>query len=1020
MDQHDLTAALQEESKKFQEAYSWLKAHMPPSFFENLDQERVMLVAHHLMNLHLQDYYSQIHLKRSAIDLCLDSPDADLRILKHYTLFGIRHYRTFVSNTILPGTKSRLRIALLNFTEFSDKKPPFEHELALENSKEVFQQLHGRNPDLSEKEFHQLLTEINPRFLKSLTKERLIVGLDMYFRAKTRDACQYEIRYNEDWKEKQDTPSMQIVLAWKNVPKHNFLFHLARVVYRHGLQMTRVNASYLNAYSKESILLLSLGLHGSKGGACWEEANIEDFLQELVTVKYFEGMEELEALFVDSGLISGNMGNLLKTMMYFIHQVLVHADLNMYSLQSIEEGLCRHPELTVQLCHAFTLRFHPERRNEAEFEKTAQAFEKLVEQLDTGNDLNDTRRKNILRQGLNFIRYTLKTNFYRTNKTAFCFRLDPKYLDDVPFDRKEKFPELPFGIFFMKGMHFFGFHIRFKDLSRGGLRTVCPERLEQYLNERNNVFAECYGLSYTQQKKNKDIPEGGSKGVILMEPYERMSSEAKIYRRELEIEGTSHEEIEAKIQHFHQEQKLEFLYQSQRAYIEGLMTLINCNPDGSLKAKNVVDHYKYPEYIYLGPDENSHNVMLEWIAEYSKKCGYKPGGTFISSKPSAGINHKEFGVTSLGVNVYLEETLKFLDIDPFTDPFTIKMTGGPDGDVAGNELMNLYRFYPKTAKLIALTDVSGTIYDPEGLDLAIMVDLFKRGVSINQYPPEKLHEDGFLLDVRKKREQTAYAQQSLCLHMQGGRLVEEWLNGNEMNHVWRHNVLSAKTDVFIPAGGRPRTLNDANWNDFLDETGKPTARAIIEGANLFLTPRARRSLEKLGVLIIKDSSANKGGVICSSFEVLSGLIMSEEEFLREKPQLVEEILQTIRDRARDEAQLLLRTHKETNAFLTDLSELVSQRINDYKYELLNYLQTIALSSNPDDPLIQCLLHYCPPLLRKKSSKRLLTDLPDIHKKAIIACYIAQKLVYHRGLSWSPSLVDVLPLVINDKEIVGIQ
>ena len=39
-----------------------------------------------------------------------------------------------------------------------------------------------------------------------------------------------------------------------------------------------------------------------------------------------------------------------------------------------------------------------------------------------------------------------------------------------------------------------------------------------------------------------------------------------------------------------------------------------------------------------------------------------------------------------------------------------------------------------------------------------------------------------------------------------------------------------------PAAGRPRTLGDTNYKDFLDETGKPTARGIIEGANLYLTP----------------------------------------------------------------------------------------------------------------------------------------------------------------------------------------
>ena len=72
------------------------------------------------------------------------------------------------------------------------------------------------------------------------------------------------------------------------------------------------------------------------------------------------------------------------------------------------------------------------------------------------------------------IQHTLKTNFYRMNYTAISFRLDPKYLDDIPFERSKKFPELPYAIFFIKGMHFFGFHIRFKDLARGGLRTVFP------------------------------------------------------------------------------------------------------------------------------------------------------------------------------------------------------------------------------------------------------------------------------------------------------------------------------------------------------------------------------------------------------------------------------------------------------------------------------------------------------------------------------------------------------------------
>ncbi len=31
-----------------------------------------------------------------------------------------------------------------------------------------------------------------------------------------------------------------------------------------------------------------------------------------------------------------------------------------------------------------------------------------------------------------------------------------------------------------------------------------------------SMFEECYNLALTQQRKNKDIPEGGSKGVVLL------------------------------------------------------------------------------------------------------------------------------------------------------------------------------------------------------------------------------------------------------------------------------------------------------------------------------------------------------------------------------------------------------------------------------------------------------------------------------------------------------------------------
>lgn len=55
-------------------------------------------------------------------------------------------------------------------------------------------------------------------------------------------------------------------------------------------------------------------------------------------------------------------------------------------------------------------------------------------------------------------------------------------------------------------------------------------------------------------------------------------------------------------------------------------------------------------------------------------------------------------------------------------------------------------------------------------------------------------------------------------------------------------------------------------------------RIIVEGANLFVTQQARLVLEKRGVILIRDSSANKGGVTSSSLEVLAGLALNENEY----------------------------------------------------------------------------------------------------------------------------------------------
>lgn len=996
---------------RLQEIVAWMDLAMPSPFFQAVNQEYRTLIASNLIELHLQEFFTTLNLRSLAITLCLDSPHADVQILQAFQQYGIKHYRAYVSKlpVPIPEVHGLLRVGLIVFTEATES---FYDECSLKNREEMARLLEKHEPGLKSAHRDALMHEMENSFFCSLEGEPLPIAVEMFLRARTRDHCQYELRYHRESKNVEGA-SLEVILAWRNTPKGHFLYRIARVVERHQLVMRSVNATYVNDASSHRVLVMLLGLDGRLGKSAWEVTNLTDFLRELCTVQHGAEEDMIDAKLVQTDVLTGNEANFIRSLLPCLHQCLVHVDANLYRYDNMEEAFCRHGELTAEVCRLFALKFHPEKRDIEQYEIVREQLIQKILTLDTGQEENDTRRRTILMQTLHLIQWCFKTTLYRKNNTAIGFRFDPRYLDELPFARKEKFPELPFAVFYIRGLHFFGFHIRFTDLARGGLRTIYVEQHEKWLSERNTIFAECYNLALTQHKKNKDIPEGGSKGVLFLDLADQLEQEAAILRRELEMSGTQEEEIQKKLKNYTEQQRQELLLAAQRAYVESLLTLVNCEEDGRLRAKDVIDLYGKPEYLYLGPDERMSDSMIEWIARYSQKVHYKPGSAFITSKPLYGINHKHYGVTSLGVHVYVEALLKFLGINPHTENFSVKLSGGPDGDVAGNEICQLAKHYPNTAKIKAIIDISGTIYDPEGLDLEALVELFYRVEPVRFYPAEKLHDGGFLLDRMTKREVSATVQQTLCWRKIEGVLVEDWVSSTEMNTLLRHTVHGTPTDLFIPAGGRPRTLNESNYKDFLDPVGVPTSKGIVEGANLYITPETRKRFEKLGVLIFKDSSANKGGVICSSLEVLCSLTLSDEEFLEKKETLVQEILKRIQAYASEEARLLLAEQRASGRFLTELSDILSQKIHYFTDALLDYMNPLPFPSDFKDPWVLSLREYCLPTLRDLYFDRIMKLLPEQHKKAIVARYIASQLVYRRGLDWWPSVVDVLPSIAKE-------
>src|SRR3990167_3758743 len=499
---------------------------------------------------------------------------------QNYPHFAVRYYKTYISKAPLPSeSQGSLRIAILHIGEIEEEKIT----LSDTEEQELYQIVHQKHPSISLESFEGLIKDLSKHFFGSLKKERLSLALDVYFRALNQDECQYELRKIEDWK-KTNPISIQIVIAWKNVPKAGFLYRLIKTIHAHNLEPKKIVSTYVDPYGPNNTLLMSMGLHGINQKAAWEEADLDDLIREICLLKYF-GTEDLFAeVFVKTKLLTGNETHWVRNAAIFTHQLLVYVDPNLYSRDNIYESLCHHPELTALLCKAFTFKFHPQKKDLNAYDLTKNEILTRIDKIDTGHPLNDTRRKNILKTALYFIEFTLKTNFYKFNKTGFSFRMDPQYLDFAPFHRADRFPELPFGIFFIRGMHFIGFNIRFKDLSRGGVRTVIPERWETYFQERNTIFSEAYHLASTQQKKNKDIPEGGSKTAILLTPVEIFSLEEEIYKREMIEKQLEASTIEEKLKIYRRESRLSYIYESQRSFIQCFMTLINCDEKGILTA----------------------------------------------------------------------------------------------------------------------------------------------------------------------------------------------------------------------------------------------------------------------------------------------------------------------------------------------------------------------------------------------------------------------------------------------------
>ncbi|KAJ3158757.1 NAD-dependent glutamate dehydrogenase [Irineochytrium annulatum] len=553
--------------------------------------------------------------------------------------------------------------------------------------------------------------------------------------------------------------------------------------------------------------------------------------------------------------------------------------------------------------------------------------------------VSNNHEQMIFESYLTFNKHVLKTNFYQPTKVAISFRMDPGFLPNI------EYPQPLYGMFLVIGSEFRGFHLRFRDIARGGIRIVRSRNKEAYSINLRSLFDENYGLANTQQRKNKDIPEGGSKGTILLD--------------------------------ISQQEKPRVAFEK---YVDAMLDLLIAGESPGIKEK-IVDLYGKPEILFFGPDEGTADYM-DWASQHARKRGASFWKAFTTGKSQSlgGIPHDLFGMTTRSVHQYVIGIYRKLGLNE--ENMTKMQTGGPDGDLGSNEIKI------SKDKTIGIVDGSGVLCDPEGINREELLRLATHRLMVNSFDVSKLGKQGFrvLIDETNVR-------------LPNGSVVD----GLKFRNEFHLDPLSS-ADVFVPCGGRPEAVDLTNVHQLFKADGvTPRFKYVVEGANLFFTQEARIKLEKAGVIIFKDASANKGGVTSSSLEVLAALSFNDEEFHEHMqvhngvvPPFYQEYARNaqaiIEKNAELEFECLWREGERTGRSRAILSDQLSLGI----VKLNEELQNTTLWDNV--PLRMIVLKEAFPnlLLDKLGLETLLKRIPESYVKAIFGSYLASRFIYKYG------------------------
>ncbi|CAK5130100.1 unnamed protein product [Aphanomyces euteiches] len=766
--------------------------------------------------------------------------------------------------------------------------------------------------------------------------------------------------HTEVWLEPDNTKMARLTVAYKAGATHSYFSSLAHVYRGHGLFSSRKYAEYFsNGIVVYGFYLQQLTGENALGkgsfedriAACVSDASLHFVLprtslspllrDRLLTpqqISYayaawkftFHFLQRLPEAY---SVVSNSLRDRDAVAFARLEQLRSTMKQNTFTEAQILDHLLASPQIIKILYEEFEAIHSPSSKNrDRKRADTLSVVRKAV---------NSEGALTVFSQFVAFNHHVQHTNFFRKEKSALAFRLDGEFLPSTEYAEKS------YAVIFVIGSEFRGFHTRFLDIARGGIRMIRSSHAQVYLNNVSSCFDEGYGLASTQQRKNKDIPEGGSKGVILL--------------------NLAHQD------------KADIAF---KKYIDALLDIMLPENDGIVR--------KQQDILFLGPDEGTAHLM-DWASSYAKSRGYSYWKAITTGKSPdrGGIPHDEYGMTTHSVREYVKGIQNKLNLKaPGAKRLTKVQTGGPDGDLGSNEIL-----MSEGEDTIAVVDGSGVLYDPRGINREELVRLAKARSPVEGFNKSLLSSEGYLVLV---------SQNDITLP--SGEVVE---SGMQFRNNY-HNRPDLTADFFVPCGGRPAAVNLNNVHSFMyGEDGKTLRfKYIVEGANLFFTQDARLVLEKAGVVLFKDASANKGGVTSSSLEVLAALSMTDEEFAQHmavvagkpKPEFyqkyVAEVQTRIDNNAAQEFECLWKEHQRSKTPYAILTNLLSERITDLSV-------AIQESSLYEQKALRELIldgGFPKTLTALISRDELVKRLPESYLRALFASQLASRFVYASGLN----------------------